>query len=349
MDDRWEQGSEFSLVEHGAGGSPDLPSGVGRYGCGRDALRALLRHGAETLGWKAVWAPSYFCQTVLRDVKAEGVEVRSYPDGPLDPSDAPIEIPGNEPGAVLTLNPFGLRARARPVVARAGRWIVEDHSHDPWSPLVAASEADAGLVSLRKTVPIPDGGLLWSPRGHALPPAPEPTAVRTGASQEKLAGMALKSRYLAGGDVEKETFRRFQTSGEARIASGPVSGMPHHTRALLDAFPAGAWRERRRENHARLAGRLRGLDGLRVLEPEDASCAPFMGVVVCATAELREALRRGLVQARVYPAVLWSLEGPEVDGIREIDLDLSRRSLAIHCDGRYGAADMDRVGEAVAS
>ena len=346
---RWEQGSEYPLVEHAECGSPDLPPNVERYGCGRDALRTLLRHGARTLGWRTVWVPSYFCQTVLKDIKGEGVQVRAYPDGPLDPSDAPIDIPDDGPHAVMTLNPFGLRARSRPLLpTRASRWLVEDHSHDPWSPLARRSEADACLVSLRKTVPIPDGGLLWSPRDHALPTTPLPTLIRIGASQEKLAGMALKSRYLDGGDVEKETFRHFGTMGEARIAAGDPSGMPPHTQALLGTFPAHSWRTRRQENHARLTSRLRDLPDLRVLEPEDAACAPFMVVVVTPDGEAREALRRILVESRVYPAVLWNLESPEVDDVRPLDLDLSRRMLAIHCDGRYDAADMDRVAEIVA-
>jgi hypothetical protein len=45
----------------------------------------------------------------------------------------------------------------------ASEWLlVEDHSHDPFSPWAVGSSADYAFCSLRKTLPVPDGGLLWS-------------------------------------------------------------------------------------------------------------------------------------------------------------------------------------------
>jgi len=345
---RWEQGSEFFLPEFDQDGDPALPPEAGLYGCGRDALRVLLEHGVRELGWRVFWVPSYFCQTVLKDIKVAGLTLRAYGDSPLDGEESPVEIPSDEKGAVLYLNPFGLRTRRRPLeFDRDALWLIEDHSHDPWSPLATTSDADACIVSLRKTVPIPDGGLLWSPVGHPLPPLPKPTEVRVAASQEKLVGMTLKSRYLEGGDVEKDLFRRFLVSGEGEIAAGDVSSMPRHTRALLAGFPADDWRARRLANYQRLADRLKDQADLEVLAPKGDSAVPFMVVIVTRTASLRNGLRSGLVESRIYSAVLWSLEQPEVEGIRTEDVDLSQRMLAVHCDARYTPEDMDLVADQI--
>ena len=58
----------------------------------------------------------------------------------------------------------------------------------------------------------------------------------------------------------------------------------------------------------------------------------------------------GLIEQRIYPAVLWQLD--EIPGHRERFADecaLADRLLALHCDGRYSAADMQRVAACVAS
>jgi len=311
-------------------------------------MRSLLNQGRKRLGWTTLWVPSYFCQTVLRDLEPEGIAVRAYGDSPLDGEREPIRIENESRGAILTLNPFGLRSRMRPLdIDRSRMSVIEDHTHDPWSPLVQSSIADYCIASLRKTIPIPDGGILWSPQLLARPSPPLPTEERTGASAEKLAGMALKHLYLTGRVAEKTTFRELVLSGEERIASGEVSGMPFITRTLLTGFNAAEWRKRRSENYRVLIDALGGLPNLKPLSPSSADAVPFGAVLVLPSARCRTDLRQRLIESNVYPALLWSMESPAIDGIRPADLDLSRRSLFLHCDGRYGPKDMTRLAKIV--
>jgi hypothetical protein len=214
---------------------------------------------------------------------------------------------------------------------------VEDHSHDPFSPWAVGSSADYAFCSARKTLPVPDGGILWSPQQRDLPPQP-----RGGAdgSQLKLAAMLLKGRYLdRGGDDLKERFRRLQLEGEEQLRRAPVAAA---SPAARDAVIGGAplpWRVRRSDNAVVLLG---ALSGFRIAEPLfdewPAGAAPLGVVLVFESQPVRDRIREALREAGVYCPVHWPIDSgpPQVR-------DLSARVLTIPTDWRYSAGDMERV------
>ena len=346
--DRWENGSDFHWI-----GLPSVPD-AGRahpvpwasgllLSSGRDALRLVLSTGMRSRGWRRLWVPEYFCQQVTAALVRPGLELRLYADSPLYPAPP---LPDASPGdAVLVVNYFGLRSATR-VAPSDGVDIIEDHSHDPTSSWAGSSSADFCVASLRKTLPIPDGGVVWSPRGHRLPAAPRIVNQRKRATASKLAGMLLKAMYLDNHDIERATYRALLVEGEQALHVPAVSGIGDVSRALVSAWPLRAWREARRRNHALLATRLAGVEGLRVLMPDGEDTVPFSCVVLAESADRRERMRKWLIANRVFPAVLWPLDdtvlavGVEARGI-------SRRILSIHCDGRYDASDIGRVADLV--
>ena len=72
---------------------------------------------------------------------------------------------------VLAVNYFGVRAGEpwQQWREKHACVLLEDHSHDPVSGWAQSSRADYAFSSLRKTMPVPDGAILWSPLGHPLP------------------------------------------------------------------------------------------------------------------------------------------------------------------------------------
>lgn len=342
--DRWEHGSELHRLEGGPEPATQHAPWVSGLllGSGRDALRAVVRHGRAARGWRRLWIPAYLCQEVVGAIADEGLPLAVYADLPAEPLVLPKALPGD---VVLVVNTFGLRTGPSPQVP-VGVELLEDHTHDPWSEWAFQSQAAFAVASLRKTLPVPEGGVLWSPSGQGLPVAPEVSAVRARAARAKREAMDLKARFLAGAAVDKEEFRQLAIAGEAKIAEGEVSAMTAETRALLPTFPWSAWRERRRRNFRWLAERLARHAWLRVLRPLSEECVPFSVVIVVDTAELRERVRAKLIERRVYPAVLWPLEASVLPVPPEA-IDLSRRVLSLHCDMRYGEEDLRRVAAIV--
>ncbi len=342
--ERWEHGSDFHWAEPplSAEGAPGWPRDALRFGSGRDALRWLLARGRDTLGWTRVWVPSYFCQAVVGAMEEVGLPLQGYVDRPGAEGAGPEKVsPGD---VILRRNCFALKRGSWPAPG-PGIAIIEDHSHDPVAESARRSQADFVAVSLRKTLPVPDGGLLWSPKGHVVGEPPPVSALRLRASGDRLAAMMLKSLYLEGHAVEKATFRALYERGEREIAGGSPSGMTPWTAELLSTLPVREWRKRRTANFGFLASALDGSRHFSVLLPEEGS-HPFMTVLLFESGVVRDRVQSYLIDHSIYPAILWNLESPriEVDGGA---VELSRRVLALHCDFRYEEEDLQRVADEV--
>ena len=336
VETRWEVGGEFHLPVDSPGPYHRWPETAVWYALGRHALAALIRR----VGSPRVWLPDYFCHEVARSW-SEVAEIELYEDDPRWPAPRWETLRPGPRDAVLAVNYFGVRSREpwRAWREETSCVLVEDHAHDPASEWATTSDADYAFSSLRKTLAVPDGAILWSPRGLPLPDQP---AGGADGSELKLAAMLFKGEYLAGRNGElKERFRRLQLDGEERLAGSQAAGASPATReALVRGVPL-PWRARRSENTARL---LAALDRWEAAEPVftewPADAAPLGAVFVFEDGEERNRVREELREAGVYCPVHWAdADMSSSDRVR----DLAARILTIPTDWRYGAADMARV------
>jgi hypothetical protein len=333
---RWEVGGEFHLPVDSPGPYHRWPEGAIWFALGRHALQALLRR----LSASTLWLPDYFCHEVGQRW-AEVADVELYEDDPRWPEPRWESLRPGRRDVVVAVNYFGVRSGDawRAWRGRADCVLVEDHAHDPASEWATASQADYAFTSLRKTLPVPDGAILWSPRGRDLPDQP---AGGADGSELKLAAMLLKGEYLANGDEElKERFRRLQLDGEERLAASAVAGASPATReALVSGVPL-PWRAKRAENAARLIAGLHGWDAAEPLFTDwPADAAPLGAVFVFESGGERDRVREVLREAGVYCPVHWAdAAGSSSERVRE----LAERILTIPTDWRYSAADMARI------
>jgi hypothetical protein len=333
---RWEVGGEYHLPVEPPGPFHRWPDGALWFALGRHAVQALLRR----LGSQRLWLPDYFCHEVARSWAAI-TEVRMYEDDPRWPEPRWGSLRPRPQDVVVAVNYFGVR-EGGPWVAWRTRTecvLFEDHAHDPASEWANASQADYAFSSLRKTLPAPDGAILWSPRELPLPDQP---AGGADGSELKLAAMLLKGEYLGGGDdALKERFRQLQLDGEARLARSDVAGASPATReALVRGVPL-PWRAKRAENTARLIAALHDWDGAEPLFTEwPADAAPLGAVFVLASRADRDRAREVLREGDVYCPVHWAdAEESDTPRVRE----LAERILTIPTDWRYSAADIARI------
>lgn len=345
----WEQGSNFHWPQfEPVPSTVPMPWGATHLhlGSGRDALVLILRYGMATRGWRRLWVPGYMCQEVIAAAAQTNIRLSSYTlELGLTQFDSG-NVPVDSGDVVMVVNLFGLGCPSA-VIPPPGVEIIEDHTHDPFSTWARQSTAEYAFASLRKTLPVPSGAVLWSPVGNHLPDAPPVTEIRERASQLGLGAMHLKSLYLRGHDVDKASFRKLSALSERAIGMGPPSAVPEPDRQMLSLFPIERWRMRRQSNHRQLVDLLGELDGVVVLKQRDDESVPFSAVLITSTQQLREDLLVGLVRQGIYPAVLWSLEEAVVPGQHRKDLDLSRRLLSIHCDWRYTSDDIEQVADAI--
>jgi hypothetical protein len=337
---RWEVGGEFHLPVEPPGPHHRWPEDAVWYALGRHALQALL----QRLGAAKLWLPDYFCDEVARGW-ADLAEVELYEDDPRWPEPRLESLRPARADVVVGVNYFGVRA-GEPWQAWRERTecvLVEDHAHDPASAWATTSTADYAFSSLRKTLPVPDGAILWSPRGLPLPDQP---AGGADGSELKLAAMLLKGEYLGGGDdALKERFRRLQLDGEERLASSGVSGASPATRESLVRGVPLPWRARRSENTTRLLAALHGWELAEPLFTEwPADAAPLGAVFVFGSSADRDRVRSDLREAGVYCPIHWD---DAATSSSERARELAGRILTIPTDWRYSAADMAGIASLV--
>lgn len=349
---RWEYGSEFHWLSF-QNISVDLAPWSNRgsfWGSGRDALRALISYGRTARKWRRLWVPSYFCQDVMLALLNTGIKLVVYPDGPVDPINCIDEIDTQPGDVVLLVNFFGLGKKEIKFRNKAcGIEIIEDHTHDPWSAWAWNSDADWCLVSLRKTLPLPGGGVIWSPVGHELLSDEVVTPERCTASLKKMAAMVLKRLFLEDKPISKNSFRDLEVDGEQNIAAGAISRMPEWTMALLSCFPTTIWRNQRLLNYITFTEKLSHNKLFKLLQHEKQGndYCPFSVILVFEDMKPRDHIRQFLINNRIYPPILWPLEKPILDSVPYEHQMWSRRMLSIHCDMRYDHKDITRVASLI--
>lgn len=350
---RWEHGS--FLQPHGAVGSeaqrsrsagapgaPGVPEdprhGGVVFGTARQALIALA--GGAT----RIHLPAYYCPDVVRALHAtfDG-RVIEYPDDPLA---GPTTVSTAQDDLVVVLPHFGrptqvrveggrLAIDATHSLGRAGLGLTTDAS---------GRDADVCFASLRKTLPLPDGALVWSPSGGALPEAAQLHPAHEAAALRVEAALHAKVALLDGErDDKPEVLRELTDAVAAMEAITVPSAALGTTLGRLRTFDLSARWTARETNRMAAAARLDRLgvlaDGrLRILD------APFMLVLIADSHAARERLRTGLIVRDVYPAVLWSHDHLPAG---TAERDLGERLLALHVDARYGPSDVERVADHV--
>jgi hypothetical protein len=183
-----------------------------------------------------------------------------------------------------------------------------------------------------------------------MPADPILSPERREASLKKFVAMLLKRSYLRGEAVEKEFYRELALEGEQGIGEGMPSAMTPWSRRYLEQMPMEAWQRRRWQNHQFLMSCLSGHPAFNLLPgPKLEMGSPFLVVAVFERGRWRDAVRRDLLAARIYPGIHWPLDRPAIEGIPVKHIDLSRRILTLHCDLRYKEPDLEKIASVLRS
>lgn len=327
--------SNFQRVGNTLG---DLYPQANYYADGRQALIHLY----HSQGWQRLWMSEYFCYDVITSLKEAGLKLEFYHDWPGSHGDSGTLEEIRHKGlfrptdAILRVNYYGgrsLRSTAKfPVAA-----VVEDHTHDLVGDWPMRSTADWCMASLRKTLPIPEGGILWSPIGLQLPEPPMPTEENEHIAAIRWEAMKLKARYLAGEPVEKAEFRKGYVETEEFFDHASVCALDEESQKYLKTFNIREWYDRKRANWNLLKDI--GKDGVKVILTESTGCYPFSLVLLFDKPEERDRVRKAFIEHQIYPAILWNV--PE--GVSRESCQFSRSMLSVHCDGRYSSDDIQQM------
>lgn len=311
------------------------------YACGRHALGALILHN----DWKRIWIPYYFCYEVIEYIETLHIEVKLYNDFPgnKDVISNINQLSFEDGDVLLRVNFFGAD-RVESSKLKVPIPIIEDHTLGLNSEWMLKSTADWCIASLRKSIPIAMGGVLWSPKNHSLPSSIKITAELNELVSKRYEAMQLKADYLNNKFHQKDLFRRLYIETEQQIESLELSGLDNKTLNIIRSFDLEKWLEVKKKNWQIAFDFLEKYNILFVGDGDNVY--PFSIVIKCNSYEERECLKKYLIQRNIYPAILWMV--PK-DSCFVDAYDFSEKMLSIHCDARYNEDDIKYICEQIAS
>lgn len=331
-----EFGSDFQYIESynsGRAHLTDVFRNATLLADGRQCIVILIRQ----YGWRRIWMPDYFCYEVIETIKEQtGIEVMFYADNPL--KEGKVEsLPFKEGDVLLRMNYFGLRDVRRnkdiPVT------VIEDHSHDPFGHWALYSDADWCISSIRKSLPLPEGGMMWSPKGHVLPEIPNFSEDNEKIAEIRWEAMKMKAAYLDGEEVSKDEFRKKYIETEEWFDQAEPTQIDERSKRFISKqFDLNLWLGVKRKNWS-LLRELVSSWKCKIIVPEHESCTMFSLVLLFDNKAQRNKVRISLIENCVYPAILWNVPDTASDESK----CFSERMLSIHCDGRYNEMDIKQL------
>ncbi len=136
---------------------------------GRQAIKFLINSiNDNDFKINNIWIPEYYCQHVSSWLKACYYNIKTYPVNPDDQNfliNAKSFMKHND---ILVVNNFWGVLNYKINLPDLNHILIEDHSHGWLTDACINSNADYCFSSLRKSLPIPLGGVIWSPKGLNL-------------------------------------------------------------------------------------------------------------------------------------------------------------------------------------
>ena len=284
---------------------------------------------------RQVWLPSYLCAAMLEAFSTKRTCIRFYAvDEQLQLRDATWLRQVRSGDLVVFIDYFGFTVWAEHAreARRSGAWIVEDACQALLNACFS-DEAHYVVLSPRKFVGVPDGGMLLARNGAALPEF-ELAPLSAGWWRDALAACRLRAEFdLHGG--ERTWFPLFQKT-DRMAPYQPMKMSELSTHLLQHRIDYDENARRRRENYEFLASEL----GHVAVFPDLGPGVVPLGFPV--RIRDRDRIRQALFTAEIYPAVHWP-----IGGVVPVEFELSHRLSAeimtLPSDQRYTQSDMERI------
>ena len=297
---------------------------------GRTALDLIIRDLKASGSFKSIMLPSYCCNSMIEPFVRNDIEVSFY-----RVSHQRIDFPENDKDAVLLLDYFGyVDDQITKIANRAkenGQFVIYDATHYLGEREIAA---DYNFRSYRKwffcnyASAIKKNG-FWK---IALPTHTNSTYIKY---RNKAA--ELKEEFIVKGAGEKETFLNMFSNAEELLERDYLYYLGEKTECNVNYIA-----EARRANARRLIKGIRGINEITLWRERIADIDTPLFVPILVEDNIRNKLRKYLVENQIYCPVHWPLTELHSNLNEVFDSELS-----LICDQRYSFDEIDREIEVI--
>lgn len=299
-------------------------------GCGRDALCAImweLEKGSGKID--TVWLPSYYCHTIT-SLLNERYNISIYEARPNYKSRITKELTKGD--AVVLLEYFGHKAKFE---YSGSPKLILDKTHDPVSNHEYDFTIDFIFGSLRKVLPIPDGGFYYNCTKSLAGNEWDITDNHKRSYELISSSMKLKYKFIKQVHGDKDEFLKLHNLGESRIGSEIIPSGMISERNVVENSDLLYYLQARRSNNEYLKSLLdaQGLK-LKIFDSYN------YFIIIFESQSERDLMREYLIKNDIYPAILWPAEKKFM---LQADLAFSSQTLVLPTDFRYDKLGMEFI------
>lgn len=300
---------------------------------GRDALKAIAKEYEPCVAL----LPALACDSMVHPFELYHHKVKFYnlnPDFSIDINSFEI---GENQVLFLYMDYFG-----RPSIndvdlehlrEKGNIVFIEDRTHNLIWERKNTFRPDYIMASLRKWIPVPDGGLLW---GKITKKFQSDTSF----SERRLKAQCMRHEYLNSGDEKlKLQFRKvFSTVSEIMDDDEP-SAMSAYSFSLAKRTDWKSVRRRRRENADELISIISSSPFIKLIQDQSGCSDLYVAFAV----SNRDEIQRKLATEGIFNTVIWPLTEKQRNSSLTAK-EVEENMLAAPCDQRYTVEDMKYIG-----
>ena len=309
---------------------------------GRYAIKHVIYCILEYKNINQIWLPNYYCPYVKNWLEQEFNTIKYYDLDPFDLADTIDWSLFSPNDLVIANNYWGVKENKIPKGDRP--IVIEDHSHGWLSKGCVESNADFCIASLRKTLPIPLGGIAWKPEIGTckIPLKPLKNAGLNAGINPMLRSWdlidnAMKTKATCTNEEEKIAFLLGYSQGETLLRN------TQEIVPLLAKHEADIRENLFKDFNTYKIANLTFI--LKTLEPSQTfkviignNKFPFGLLIAFKDWELFTNFKQFLITNMIYPAELW----PQNRIAQEYKFLLN-----IHLDFRYNEADLEYISKTI--
>ncbi|MDM9630303.1 hypothetical protein [Robiginitalea aurantiaca] len=311
---------------------------------GRNAIKYIFSRIEAYRPIETIWIPYYYCPFVKAWLEHNFNNIEYYT---LDSFDHGTEINWSEfrnANDVLIVNNYwGIKTSRIPGGQRPV--VIEDHSHGWLSKGCLESTADFCIASLRKTVPLPLGGIAWKPKlsASAIPLGENRNEVGVDDKGMELCwetlAEAMRSKRQCRSVSEKSAYLNLHSKGEAILQIHfDVLPVASDKKGVLENYAFRDYNSVKAKNFKILAPKIDENSFFKILQ--NGSYTPFGLLLAFKDRDGFQELKKYLISHSIYPAELW----PDT-----VNSGGYKYLMNIHIDLRYSENDMTYIAGCINS
>lgn len=300
---------------------------------GRDALKAIAREYEPCVAL----LPALACDSMVRPFEQYGHTIRYYKLRADYSIDMDSLVIGKNKTLFLYMNYFGLPAISdadlKCLRAKSDIVFIEDRTHNLIWERIASFSPDYIIASLRKWLPIPDGGLLWGE-------IKKPLGVDMAFTTTRLKAQCMRREFLICGDERiKIEYRRIFSSVSSIVDRDEPSAMSAYSYELTRKTEWDVVRSTRRANARALLTVLQSSPYINFIQGK----MGLSDLYVPFTVPNRDEVQRRLSAQGIYNTIIWPITDDQKSTC-PVARFTEENMLAAPCDQRYTEKDMKYIG-----